>query len=100
MAHASCPRPVLFDDHQKKRAAERRTSIVAPAKRSQAALEKAARKTTDDGLTVHSFQALLAHLATLTRNHVVSEATGLEFDRTARPTPVQTKAFKLLQITL
>ena len=92
--------PILFDDHDKDGAAARRGSIVAPAKRSNAALAKAAHKATDDNLPVHSFQTLLADLATITKNHVVAEATGLEFDRTTRPTPGQSRALELLQISL
>ncbi len=92
--------PLLFEDHDKAGAAERRDSIVAPAKRSEAALKKAATKANDEGLPVHSFQTLLADLATVTRNHIVSEATSLEFDRTTRPTPVQARALELLQVTL
>ena len=93
--------PLLFDDHDKDAAASRRKSIVSPARRSQAAEDKAATKTTADGeLPVHSFQTLMADLATIVHNHVVSEATGLEFRRTTRPTPVQARAFELLELTL
>ncbi len=59
-----------------------------------------AQKTTEDNLPVHSFQTLLADLATITKNHVVAEATGLEFDRTTRPTPGQSRALELLQVSL
>ncbi|MDT2009153.1 transposase [Rhodococcus opacus] len=46
-----------------------REDPVAPAARSAAANSKAARKTTTDGdLPTRSYQTLLAHLATLTRN--------------------------------
>jgi hypothetical protein len=41
---------------------------VAPAKRSRAALAKAARHTLDDGTPSHSFATLLAELATIVRN--------------------------------
>jgi hypothetical protein len=44
-------KPILFDDHDKADAA--RASIVAPAQRSTAARATAARKRTDDGLSVH-----------------------------------------------
>ena len=52
-----------------------------------------------DGLPVHSFQSLLADLATLTRNEAV---TALAPDHVltlyARPTPIQQQAFALLGI--
>jgi transposase len=60
--------PMLFDDHDKPQAQAARTSIVAPAKRSPAALRKTTTKTTDDGLKVHSFQSLLGDLVGLSRS--------------------------------
>ena len=41
---------------------------VAAAKRSKAALAKAASHTIDDGTPAHSFATLLAELATIVRN--------------------------------
>jgi hypothetical protein len=53
-----------------------------------------------DGLPVHSFQSLLADLATLTRNTMLSAlAPERPFTLTARPTPIQRKAFDLLALT-
>jgi hypothetical protein len=45
-----------------------RTDPVAPATTSQAAQHKTATHTSTDGLPLHSYQGLLKHLATLTRN--------------------------------
>ena len=92
--------PMLFDDDDKSGAASKRESIVAPAQRSDSALEKAATKNTRDGLPVHSFQTLLADLATITKNRVASKAAGLEFDRITRPTPLQACALELLEVSL
>jgi hypothetical protein len=44
--------------------------MVKPAKRSPAAERKALTKQTAEGMPVHSFQTLLADLATLTINRV------------------------------
>ena len=41
---------------------------VAPAKRSQAAMEKVNSRTLDDGTPVHSFQTLLREMQTIVRN--------------------------------
>jgi len=41
---------------------------VAPPRPSESARAKKASKTTPEGLTVHSFHTLLAHLATRCRN--------------------------------
>ena len=62
-------------------------------------MTKANSRRTPDGLPVHSFQTLLADLATLTRNrvrmHGKADSTA---DVLARPTPLQNEAFKLLGI--
>ena len=63
---------MLYDDDDKEAAEALRASIVAKAQRSPAALAKQTHGLTDDGLPVHSFQSLLADLATLTRNKVVT----------------------------
>ena len=92
--------PMLYDDADKQAAAAARASIVARAGRSPAALAKQTTGRTADGLPVHSFQSLLADLATLSRNSVVSAlAPEHPFTLTTRPTPIQQKAFDLLALT-
>lgn len=59
-------RELLFADPDQQAKATR--DPVAPAKRSEAALTKAARHTLDDGSPVHSFASLLEELATVVRN--------------------------------
>jgi hypothetical protein len=93
--------PVLFDDHERAEAEAVRTSIVAPAQRSDAAKRKAAAKTCDDGTPVHSFHTLLADLATIVRNRVrPTEAGKQTFELTTSPTPVQRRALDLLGVSL
>ena len=92
--------PMLYDDTDKDAAQALRPSVVAKAERSPAAVTKQATGRTDDGLPVHSFHTLIADLATLTRNSVeIATAPGMPFAITARPTPIQAKAFHLLQVT-
>jgi transposase len=92
--------PILFDDHQRTVAATARSSIVASAQRSNAARRKAATKRTDDDLPVHSFQSLLAELATFTRNSMtVSAAPQDVFLLYPQQTPLQQRAFQLLAVT-
>jgi len=92
--------PVLFDDHRREEAVAARASIVAPAQRSTAARRKAARKSTDDGLPVLSFQSLLAELGTFTRNTMALAATQADtFLLYPQPTPLQARAFELLRVT-
>ncbi len=64
--------PMLYDDDDKAAAEALRESPVAKAQRSPAALAKSATGRAADGAPVHSFQTLLADLATLARNTVVT----------------------------
>jgi hypothetical protein len=64
-----------------------RASAAAKAERSPAATTKQTTERTEDGLPVHSFRTLLADLATLTRNTLVTAIDPERpFTRTARPT--------------
>ena len=92
--------PMLYDDTDKQAADALRASIVAKAERSPAAVTKQTTGRTDDGLPVHSFQTLLADLATITRNTVVTAiAPDAPFTITTRPTPIHKKAFDLLGVS-
>jgi transposase len=93
--------PMLYDDDDKDAAEALRSSPVAKAERSPAALAKRATGRTEDGAPVHSFQSLLADLATLARNTIVTAiAPNRPFTVMTRPTPIQQKAFDLLDISL
>ena len=93
--------PMLFDDTDKQAAEAARSSVVAPAQRSEAAIRKQTTGVTPDGLPVHSFRTLLADLATLTRNTVVTAiASALPLTVLAKPTPVQRRAYELLELAV
>ena len=94
--------PILFDDEHPEDAQLLRTSIVAPAQRSETARLKAQKKRTDDNLPVHSFQTLLADLATIAKNRIQSHLPQgpVAFDKLTRPTPLQQKALNLLGVSL
>jgi hypothetical protein len=92
--------PMLYDDSDKEAAEAQRSSIVAKAERSPAAVSKQTTGRTGDGLPVHSFRTLLADLATLTQNTLVTAiAPEQPFTLTARPTPIQQKARDLLALS-
>ena len=93
--------PMLFDDTDKEEAEARRSSVVAQAQRSKAAVRKQTTGMTPDGLPVHSFRTLLADLATLARNTIIT-AINPNYPLTVvtRPTPMQQKAFDLLGLAL
>ena len=58
---------------------------------------KIASKRTDDNLPVHSFQSLMADLATLTRNTMaMAHSPDTTFVIYPELTPVQARAFQLL----
>ena len=92
--------PMLYDDTDKPAAEALRSSVVAKAERSPAAVTKQTTGRTEDGLPVHSFRTLLADLATLTRNTLVTAIDPEHsFILTARPTPLQQKALDLLGLS-
>jgi hypothetical protein len=72
-----------------------RHNPVTPAERSAHADAKAARHTTTDGLPLHSYQGLLDHLGTLTRNTLRLD-NGHTFNKITTPTKTQQRAFNLL----
>jgi transposase len=89
--------PLLFDDTDKAAAEAARSSAVAPAQRSEAAISKQTKGVTAEGLPVHSFRSLLADLGTLARNTIVTAITPeLPLIVLTRPTAVQRRAFELL----
>ena len=91
--------PILFEDDEKEAAGCLRRSIVAPAVRSPAAKQKDASKRTDDDYPVHSFQTLLADLATLAKNRVRVQESETEFYELTEATPTQQRALNLLGVT-
>jgi hypothetical protein len=91
--------PMLFDDTDKEAAEALRASVVAQAQRSPAAVQKQTTGRTPDGLPVHSFQSLLADLATVARNTVTTAITpNYPLTIVTRLTTIQHKAFQLLGV--
>jgi len=91
-------RELMFADTDQQAKASR--DPVAPARRSKAALVKAARHRLDDGTPVHSFATLMAELATIVRNTCRTPQAGLDaptFEVLTTPNPQQQRAFELLQ---
>ena len=93
--------PILFDDHDQEMAELLRDSIVAPARRSPKAEEKAHTRKTEEGGPVHSFQTLLDDLATLAKNWLQPRIPGAPtFIKITRATVIQQRAFNLLGVNL
>ena len=93
--------PMLFDETDPEAAEVRRGSVVRPAQPSLATVTKQTTGFTPDGQPVHSFRSLLADLATVGRNTVVTAITPLyPITVVTRPTPLQQKAFDLLGVAV
>jgi transposase len=98
--------PVLFDDEDRELAEALRESVVAPARRSPKAQAKAQTKRTADGTPVHSFQTLLADLATININRIQLKTPpkaghpAMNFSQVTIPTPLQQRALDLLGVPL
>ena len=90
--------PLTFkDEADADRARER--DPVAPAQRSQAALDKVTSRQLPDGTSAMSFTRLLAHMATIVRNTMRSASARIgeaTFTLTPRPNPKQQHALDLL----
>ena len=90
--------PLLFADTDQ--AAKATRDPVTPARRSDAALDKVARRALDDGTPVHSFSTLMADLATIVRNTCRPPSTRPEaptFDVATTPNAQQRRALELIQ---
>jgi hypothetical protein len=91
-------RELMFADTDQQAKATR--DPVAPARRSKAALAKAARHTLDDGTPAHSFATLMAELATIVRNTCRTPNAGPEaptFEVLTSLNARQQRALELLQ---
>lgn len=91
-------RELMFADTDQ--AAKATRDPVALAKRSDAALAKAARHTLDDGTPVHSFSTLMADLATIVRNTCRTPSAGSQaptFEIVTTPSAKQRQALELIQ---
>ena len=91
-------RPLLYADEDQEAKVLR--DPVAPAKRSDSAMEKVRTKRLDDGSRVYSFRSLLGHLRAIVRATCRcpdEKYTSATFVMTTRRNPKQQKAFDLLQ---
>src|SRR5699024_677697 len=86
---------LLFDDEQLAEARATRDP-VAPATPSAAARQKKARRQTDDGLPLHSFNTLMVALATRCRHRcrLRSEPDSPVIVQDTEPTALQARALE------
>ena len=91
-------KPLLFTDEATEDEKQKRDP-VAPAKRSQKALDKVHSRRLTDGTPAMSFSRLLAHMATIVRNTLRPKTTkpsAATFALTTQPNPKQKQALDLL----
>ncbi len=91
--------PILFEDEERGEARKRRDPIL-PAKPSASAREKKTSHQTREGLPVHSFETLMAELASRARvtYGLRSAESNLTFQQVPVPTPLQARAYQLLDL--
>ena len=92
--------PLLFDDEDLDEGRKTRDPVL-PASPSTAAKSKKRDLVTADGYPIHSFETLLAELATCCRNRcsMSSSPSGATFDQLTQRTPLQQRALELLECT-
>jgi transposase len=91
--------PLLFEDEELALDRNRRDP-VAPAKASKSALQKKKTKLNPDGLPVHSFRTLIAHMGTRCRNTcvVTSDPKQTPFFQVTDPDALQAEALRLIRM--
>ncbi len=93
---------LLFQDEELDEARRRRDPVAA-ARPSASAQEKKRTRKTPDGLPVQSWDTLLAHLATQTRNDCRFRSPddgklSPTVEQVTEPTPLQARAMELLEV--
>jgi Transposase DDE domain len=73
-----------------------RDNPIAPAHRSAHAAAKASRQHDEHGQPLHSFRALLTHLASLSRVQARFPTTNTDIPLLTQATPTQQRAFELI----
>lgn len=89
--------PLLFDDETLDQDRQTRDP-VAPAKPSPQARRKKSNRKTSDGLPIHSFETLIAELATQARHscRLKADPQSPAFQQITEPTPLQSRAAQLI----
>jgi transposase len=91
--------PLLFEDEQLAQERRQRDPIL-PATSSPSAQEKKRTRQTVDGFPVHSFATLMEELASRARvtYGLKSDESAPSFQQVPEPTPLQAKAYALLNL--
>jgi len=90
--------PLLFEDDERQQERQRRDPVLA-VKPSASAQAKKRSHQTAEGLPAHSFQSLLAELASRARvtYELQSEGATASFQQVPQPSPLQARAYELIR---
>src|SRR6516164_1136675 len=97
------PAPLLFEDEERREERKRRDPVL-PAQPSSSAQRKKRSHETADGLPVHSFATLIEDLGNRARvtyalkPQKTEEKTNLTSQQLPEPTPLQARAYELIQM--
>jgi transposase len=91
--------PLLFEDEERREERKRRDPLL-PAKPSASAQAKKRSHQTPEGFPVHSFETLLANLASRARVTYEFKAGEVKVNcqQTPEPTPLQARAYELIRM--
>jgi transposase len=92
-------RPLLYEDEEKEQQRQERHPVTAAEASASCQAKKKSHKG-EKGFPAHSFRTLLAHLGTRCRSthQLPPEAGGLTFRQVTEMDPLQTEAFRLLNL--
>jgi transposase len=91
--------PLLFEDEKRPEERKQRDPVL-PARPSASAQTKKRSRQTPEGFPVHSFETLLAELASRARVTYALQSgnSNLTFQQVPEPTPLQARAYELIEL--
>ena len=91
--------PLLFEDEKRPEERKQRDPVL-PARPSASAQTKKRSHQTPEGFPVHSFETLLAELASRARVTYALQSgnSNLTFQQVPEPTPLQARAYELIEL--
>lgn len=92
--------PYLYSDDQKEKGKQKRASIIDPAQKSDAAIEKEATHQAEDGTPVNSMDTIIDFLGTICKNKMQYDNHDEAFYTITQPTKEQQKILDLLEVKL
>ena len=92
--------PYLYSDDQKEKGKQKRDSVIDPAQKSDAAIEKTVTHQAEDGTPVNSMDTIIDFLGTICKNKMQYDNHDEPFYTITQPTKEQQKILDLLEVKL